>query len=65
MKTYLGKSHQIMQIFKKVNIIICIIWVQTENAEGESTFLARTCPMVHPQTNSDPLPHNQLLITSI
>jgi hypothetical protein len=27
---YLGKSHQIMQYIHKVNIIICIIWVQIE-----------------------------------
>jgi hypothetical protein len=34
------------------------------NAERESTSLAQRCPAGRPQTNSDPLPHNQLLITS-
>jgi hypothetical protein len=35
-----------------------------EYAEGESTCLAQTFPANRPHTNSDPLPHNQLLITS-
>jgi hypothetical protein len=30
-----------MQYIKKVNIIICISWVQIEYTEGESTCLAR------------------------
>jgi hypothetical protein len=47
-----------MQYIQKVNIIICINRVQIEYAEGESTCLARTCPMDHPQTNSGPLPQN-------
>jgi hypothetical protein len=46
---YLGKSHQIMQYIQKVNIIICIIWVQIEYAEGESTCLARKCPVGRPR----------------
>jgi hypothetical protein len=29
-----------MQYIQKVNIIICINWVQIEYAEGESTCLA-------------------------
>jgi hypothetical protein len=62
---YLGKSHQIMQYIyiyiQKVNIIICIIWVQIEYAEGESTCLARTCPVGHPRTSLVRLPHSQLL----
>jgi hypothetical protein len=33
-----------MHYIQKVNIIICINWVQIEYAEGESTYLARTCP---------------------
>jgi hypothetical protein len=53
-----------MQYIQKVNIIICIKWVQIEYAEGESTCLAQKCPADHPQTNSDPLSHNQLLIMS-
>jgi hypothetical protein len=44
---YLGKSHQIMQYIQKVNIIICITWVQIEYAEGESTCLARKCHVGH------------------
>jgi hypothetical protein len=53
-----------MQYIQKVNIIICINWVQIEYAEGESTCLAQKYPAVRPQTNSIPLPHNHLLITS-
>jgi hypothetical protein len=34
------------------------------NAAGESTCLAQKCHVDRPQTNSDPLPHNELLITS-
>jgi hypothetical protein len=58
---YLGKSHQIMQYIQKVNIIICITWVQIEYAEGGSTCLARTCPVGHPRTCLVRLPHSQLL----
>jgi hypothetical protein len=58
---YLGKSHQIMQYIQKVNIIICITWVQIEYAEGESTCLARKCPVGRPRTSLVHLPHNQLL----
>jgi hypothetical protein len=58
---YLGKSHQIMQYIHKVNIIICIIWVQIEYAEGESTCLARKCPVARPRTSLVCLPHSQLL----
>jgi hypothetical protein len=53
-----------MQYIQKVNIIICINWVQIEYAEGESTCLARKCLMDRPQTNSVLLPHNQLQIES-
>jgi hypothetical protein len=53
-----------MQYNQKVNIVICINWVQIECAEGESTCLAQKCPAVRPQTNSDPLPHNRLLMTT-
>jgi hypothetical protein len=31
-----------MQYIQKVNIIICINWVQIEYAERESTYLARS-----------------------
>ena len=58
---YLGKSHQIMQYIQKVNIIICITWVQIEYAEGESTCLARKCPVGRPRTSLVRLPHSQLL----
>ena len=58
---YLGKSHQIMQYIQKVNIIICINWVQIEYAEGESTCLARKCPVGRPRTSLVRLPHSQLL----
>jgi hypothetical protein len=58
---YLGKSHQIMQCIQKVNIIICITWVQIEYAEGESTCLARKCPVGRPRTSLVRLPHIQLL----
>ena len=61
---YLGKSHQIMQYIQKVNIVICITWVQIEYVEGESTCLARTCPTGRPRTSLVCLPHSQL-ITSI
>jgi hypothetical protein len=53
-----------MHYIQKVNIIIYINWVQIEYAEGESTCLAQKYHVVRPQTNSNPLPHNQLLITS-
>jgi hypothetical protein len=53
-----------MQYIQKVNIVICINWVQTEYAEGESTCLAQKCPVGRSQTNSVLLPHNQLLIES-
>jgi hypothetical protein len=56
---YLGKSHQIMQYIQKVNIIICITWVQIEYAEEESTCLARKCPVGRPRTSLVHLPHNQ------
>jgi hypothetical protein len=59
----LGKSHQIMKYIKKVNIVICINWIQIEYAEGESTCLAQKCLAVRPQTNSVRLPHSQLLIS--
>ena len=58
---YLGKSHQFMQYIQKVNFIICIIWVQIEYAEGESTCLARTCPVGRPRTSLVRQPHSQLL----
>jgi hypothetical protein len=53
-----------MQYIKKVNIIICNDWVQKEYAEGESTCLAQKYPAGRPRTYSNPLPQNQLLITS-
>jgi hypothetical protein len=58
---YLGKSHQIMKYIQKVNIIIYITWVQIEYAEGESTCLARICPVGRPRTSLVRLPHSQLL----
>jgi hypothetical protein len=39
-----------MQYIQKVNIIICINWVQIEYAEGESTCLARKFPVGLPRT---------------
>jgi hypothetical protein len=53
-----------MQYIQNVNIVICITWVQIEYAEGESTYLTQKCHLGRPQTNLNPLPHNQLLITS-
>jgi hypothetical protein len=50
-----------MQYIQKVNIIICINWVQIEYAEGESTCLARKCHVGHPRTSLVRLPHSQLL----
>jgi hypothetical protein len=50
-----------MQYIKKVNIIICINWVQIEYAEGESNCLARKCPVGRPRTSLVRLPHCQLL----
>jgi hypothetical protein len=50
-----------MQYVQKVNIIICITWVQIEYAEGESTCLARKCLVGHPRTSLVHLPHSQLL----
>jgi hypothetical protein len=50
-----------MQYIQKVNIIICIYWVQIEYAEGESTCLARKCPVGRPRTSLVRLPHSQLL----
>jgi hypothetical protein len=58
---YLGKSHQIVQYIQKVNIIICIIWVQIEYAEGESTCLAGKCHVGRPRTSLVRLPHSQFL----
>jgi hypothetical protein len=46
---YLGKSHQIMHYIQKVN------------AKGESTCLARKCPVGRPRTSLVRLPHSQLL----
>ena len=51
-------------VYRKVNIIICIDWVQIEYAEGESTCLAQKRLAGRPRTYSNPLPQNQLLITS-
>jgi hypothetical protein len=53
-----------MQYIQKSKHYICITWVQIEYGEGESTCLTRKCPVGRPQTNSNPLPHNQLLIMS-
>jgi hypothetical protein len=53
-----------MQYIQKVNIIICINWVQIEYTEGESTCLARKCHVGRPRTSLVRLPHSQLL-TSI
>jgi hypothetical protein len=52
-----------MQYIQKVNIIICINWVQIEYVEGESTCLARTCPADRTRTSLVLLPRNQLLIS--
>jgi hypothetical protein len=50
-----------MQYIQKVIIIICINWVQIEYGEGESTCLARKCPVGRPRTGLVRLPHSQLL----
>jgi hypothetical protein len=50
-----------MQYIQKVNIIICITWVQIEYAEGESTCLAQKCSMGRPRTSLVRLPHTQLV----
>jgi hypothetical protein len=50
-----------MQYIQIVNIIICINWVQIEYEEGESTCLARNCPVGRPRTSLVRLPHSQLL----
>jgi hypothetical protein len=50
-----------MQYIQKVNIIICITCVQIEYAEGESTCLARKCPVGRPRTSLVRLPHSQLI----
>jgi hypothetical protein len=50
-----------MQYIQRVNIIICINWVQIEYAEGESTCLARKFPMGRPRTCLARLPHSPLL----
>src|SRR5687768_14379655 len=46
---------------QKVNIIICITWVQIEYAERESTCLSRKCHVGRPRTSLVRLPHSQLL----
>jgi hypothetical protein len=48
-------------IYPKVYIIVCIVWVQIEYADGESTCLARTCPVGRPRTSLVRLSHSQLL----
>jgi hypothetical protein len=40
-----------MQYIQKVNIIICISWVQTEYTEGESACLARNYHVGRPRTS--------------
>jgi hypothetical protein len=47
-----------MQYIQKVSIIICITWEQIEYAEGESTCLARKCPVGRPRTSSVRLPQS-------
>jgi hypothetical protein len=62
-KPYLGKSHQIMPYPKSKHYYMHYLGTNI-NAEGESTCLARTCPMGRPRTSLVRLPHSQLL-TSI
>jgi hypothetical protein len=50
-----------MQYIQKVNIIICITWVQIEYAEGESTCLAQKCCVGRPRMSLVRLPNSQLL----
>jgi hypothetical protein len=50
-----------MQYIQKVNIIICIIWVQIEYTEGEFTCLAQKCPVGRPRPSLVRLPHSQLI----
>jgi hypothetical protein len=50
-----------MQYIQKVNIIICINWIQIEYAEGESTCLARKFSVGRPRTCLARLPHSPLL----
>jgi hypothetical protein len=47
-----------MQYIQKINIIICITWVQIEYAEGESTCLNTS----HNYTHKYVLKHKYLLI---
>jgi hypothetical protein len=50
-----------MQYIQKVNIIICINWVQIEYAEGESTCLAQKFHVGCPRTCLTRLLHSPLL----
>jgi hypothetical protein len=58
---YLGKSHQIMQ-YPKIKHYYMHYLDTNRNAKGESTCLARTCPVGRPRTSLVRLPHSQLLI---
>jgi hypothetical protein len=57
---YLGKSHQIMEYPKSKHYYMHYLGAN-RNAEGESTCLARTCPLGRPRTSLVRLPHSQLL----
>ena len=54
-----------MQYIQKVNIIICITWVQIEYAEGESNCLAQKCHVGRLRTSLGRLHHSQLLIIDL
>jgi hypothetical protein len=57
---YLGKSHQIMQYPISKHYYMHYLGTN-RNAEGESTCLARKCPVGCPRTSLVRLPHSQLL----
>jgi hypothetical protein len=58
---YLAESHQIMRYISKSKHYCMHYFGTNRNAEGESTCLARKCPMSRPRTSLIRLPHNQLL----
>jgi hypothetical protein len=60
-KSYLGKSHQIMQYPKSKHYYMYYLGTN-RNAEEESSCIDRTCPVGRPWTSLVRLPHSQLLI---
>jgi hypothetical protein len=58
---YLSKFHQIMQYISKSKHYCMHYFGTNRNAEGESTCLARKCPMGCSWTSLVRLPHSQLI----